>query len=105
MPRKSLSLFCVAILASAGCALKQARQFDSYIIADQDKSQDQNARMSLPMLAREIRVGSGFAASRYVAVRHKLEIVEPGSALAKSIEATVAFCGTIQCEVLSSSVT
>jgi hypothetical protein len=46
-----------------------------------------------------------FAASRYVAVRHKLEIVEPGTGLAKSIEAVVAYCGTIQCEMLSSSVT
>src|SRR6266403_2881194 len=45
-----------------------------------------------------------FAASRFVAVRHKLEIVGPGAGLAKSIEAVVAFCGTIQCEVLSSSV-
>jgi hypothetical protein len=45
------------------------------------------------------------AASRYVAVRHKLEVVEAGSDLPKSIEAVVAFCGTIQCEVLSSSVT
>src|SRR5207244_4518671 len=30
---------------------------------------------------------------------------EPGSGLAQSIEAVVAFCGTIQCGVLSSSVT
>lgn len=49
--------------------------------------------------------GAVLAAPRFVAVRHKLEIVEPGSGLAKSIEAVVAFCGTIQCEVLSSSVT
>jgi hypothetical protein len=46
-----------------------------------------------------------FAAARFVAVRNKLEIVEPSSGLPKSIEAVVAFCGTIQCEVLSSSVT
>lgn len=45
------------------------------------------------------------AAPRFVAVRHKLEIVEPSSGLAKSVEAVVAFCGTVQCEVLSSSVT
>ena len=45
------------------------------------------------------------AAPRYVAVRHKLEIIEPDSGLAKSIEAVVAYCGTIQCELLSSSVT
>lgn len=45
------------------------------------------------------------AASRFVATRHRLEIVEPSSALAKSIEVVVAFCGAIQCELLSSSVT
>lgn len=46
-----------------------------------------------------------FAAPRFVAVRHNLEIVEVGSGLPKSIEAVAEFCGTIQCEVLSSSVT
>src|ERR1700761_6668228 len=56
---------------------------------------------SLPISAR----GVVFAAPRFVAVRHKLEIVEAGSRLAKSIDGVVVFCGTIQCEVLSSSVT
>ena len=49
--------------------------------------------------------GTVLAAPRFVAVRHKLEIVEAGSGLPKSVEVVVAFCGTIQCEVLSSSVT
>jgi len=49
--------------------------------------------------------GAVLAAPRFVAVRHKLEIVEPSSGLTKSIEAVVAFCGTLQCEVLSSSIT
>jgi hypothetical protein len=63
-------------------------------------------------LARERAGGGGFgdagkvlAAARFVAVRHKLEIIEPGAGLAKSIEAVVTSCGTMQCEVLSSSVT
>jgi len=59
----------------------------------------------MPMVLREVRGGSVFAASRYVAVSHKLEIIEPGSGLSKSIEAVVAYCGTIQCEVLTSNVT
>jgi hypothetical protein len=49
--------------------------------------------------------GTVLAAPRFVAVRHRLEIVEASSALPKSIDAVVGFCGTIQCEVLSSSVT
>src|SRR6267378_189653 len=48
-----------------------------------------------------------FAASpqRYIAERHKLEIITPESDLQKSWESTVAYCGTIQCEVVSSSIT
>jgi hypothetical protein len=49
--------------------------------------------------------GTVLAAPGFVAVRHKLEVVEADSALPKSIEAVVAFCATIQCEILSSSVT
>jgi hypothetical protein len=48
-----------------------------------------------------------YAASpqRYIAERHKLEIITPESDLQKSWESTVAYCGTIQCEVVSSSIT
>jgi hypothetical protein len=42
---------------------------------------------------------------RYIAERHKLEILTPESDLQKSWESTVAFCGTIHCEVVSSSIT
>jgi hypothetical protein len=50
---------------------------------------------------------SAFAASpqRYIAERHKLEIIAPESDLQKSWESTVAYCGTLQCEVVSSSIT
>jgi len=41
----------------------------------------------------------------YVAERHKLEIFTSESQLQKSWESAIAFCGTIQCEVLSSSIT
>jgi len=48
-----------------------------------------------------------FAASpqRYIAERDKLEIITPESDLQKSWESTGAFCSTIQCEVVSSSIT
>jgi cob(I)alamin adenosyltransferase len=48
-----------------------------------------------------------FAASpqRYIAERDKLEIITPESDLQKSWESAVAFCSTIQCEVVSSSIT
>jgi hypothetical protein len=45
------------------------------------------------------------AASRYLAVRHKLAVVASEAEVPKSLEAVIAFCGTIQCEVVSSNVT
>jgi hypothetical protein len=42
---------------------------------------------------------------RYIAERHKLEVITPESELQKSWESVVAFCPTIQCEVVSSSIT
>ena len=115
MPRRSMSLLCVAILASAGCAHKSARRGMS-VAVDEAETREYSqtalyqplAKQSLPMsvLIRSAMDGDTvFAASRFLAVHHKLEIVEPGAGLAKSIAAVVAYCGTIQCEMLSSSVT
>jgi hypothetical protein len=42
---------------------------------------------------------------RYIAERHKLEILSSESGLQHAWESAVAFCGTIQCEVTSSSIT
>lgn len=119
MLRKSLSVVCVAVILCAGCA-KRAAYYTKTASVDESRVQDQDKSTefdSLPMYSR-VRMaghstsaagggdyGTVFAASRYVAVSHKLEVIEPGAGLAKSIEATVVFCGTIQCEVLSSSVT
>ena len=81
------------------------------MVADDANFRGQGQAVVLPMARMSsASLGAGdsgtvFAASRFVAVRHKLEIVEAGSGLAKSIEAVIAFCGTIQCEMLSSSVT
>src|SRR5258708_6007823 len=115
MPRKSMSLLCVAILASAGCAHKSARRGMS-VAVDEAETREYSqtalyqplAKQSLPMsvLIRSAMDGDTvFAASRYVAVRHKLEIVEPAAGLANSIAAVVAYGVTIQSEMLSSSVT
>lgn len=42
---------------------------------------------------------------RYIAERDKLEIIASKSDLRKSWEAAITFCATIQCEVISSSIT
>jgi Domain of unknown function (DUF4349) len=55
----------------------------------------------------QMRPFSALAAApqRYIAERDKLEIITPESDLQKSWESVVAFCSTIQCEVVSSSIT
>ena len=49
--------------------------------------------------------GKVSAASRYLAVRHKLIVEAPGAEVPKSLDSVIAFCGTIQCEVISSNIT
>ncbi len=48
-----------------------------------------------------------YAASprRFIAVRHKLEIISPEAELPKAWESVINFCGSIQCEVVYSSIT
>jgi hypothetical protein len=108
--RKSLRSFCVVVILCAGCAHKAAT-YQRMVSVDSAKTSGPAGHAPREFLALA-RQSSGFggggavlAAPRFVAVRHKLEIVEPSSGIAKSIEAVSAFCGTIQCEVLSSSVT
>jgi Domain of unknown function (DUF4349) len=100
---KSFRFFCVAAILCSGCAHKALMYQKASGL-----SESENGRAAFNYIT--LRSGSGgsgtvFAAPRFVAVRHKLEIIEPRSGLPKSIEAVVAFCGTIQCEVLSSSIT
>jgi Domain of unknown function (DUF4349) len=101
---KPFCFFWVALVLCAGCTHKAASYQNAASLAASE------GRQSLRYYAVLPGVGAGgegtvLAAPRFVAVRHKLEIVEASSVLAKSIEAVVAFCGNIQCEVLSSSVT
>jgi len=64
---------------------------------------DAISRMAVP--PAKMVAGTALAGSRYLAVRQKLVVVAAGAELAKSVEAVVAFCGTIQCEVISSNIT
>ena len=103
MLHKSIRFFWVAVVLCAGCAHKAATYQKATGLSEGESGQASHADYAF------VAAGGGgdavLAAPRFVAVRHKLEIVEAGSGLAKSTEAVVAFCGTIQCEVLSSSVT
>ena len=89
MNRKFLALiFAGAVLMPTGCS---------------------KSRTSLPAdrgpLSGMMMV-SALAASpqRFIAESHKLEVITSESQLQKSWESLIAFCGTIQCEVMSSSI-
>jgi uncharacterized protein DUF4349 len=93
MLRKSVTLICLSVLTSAGCARKAAH-------IERALSEPALKTVSMAMLEP-----TASAAQRYIAVRHKLVIVTAGSDLPKSLESMIDFCGTIQCEIISSNVT
>jgi hypothetical protein len=69
---------------------------------------EKKAATSVPSPAQEraqSATSSSIPSQRFIAVRHKLEIIAPESDLPKAWDSTIAFCGTIQCEIISSSIT
>jgi uncharacterized protein DUF4349 len=86
MNRKSVTL-CLAVLTSiaTGCGYKKVER--------------PTAPLPISLTA--------FAESpqRYIAERHKLEVITTESELQKSWESAGTFCPTIQCEIVSSSIT
>jgi Domain of unknown function (DUF4349) len=113
LSRKSFYLLLVTAVLALGCSGKpkapanydRAMKWSGVGGAQAPPTDHAYSYMAkLPLMGRSAE-GVVLAAPRFVAVRHRLEIVEAGAGLPKSIEAVVAFCGTIQCEVLSSSVT
>ena len=105
MHRKSLYVLCMAALSCAGC-YRAARVSQHAVSVDK---LEESKMYAMPMeirarIAGGLFAGDVLAAPRFIAVRHKLEIVGPASALPKSLEAVVAYCGSIQCEVLASNI-
>ena len=69
--------------------------------ACEKKSASPRASRAVAMLVSP----SAASTQRFIAESHQLEIITPESELQKSWESAVAFCGTIQCEVISSKIT
>jgi len=91
-------LACCALLLTSGCnkevRLQRVRAVDSATVA------------TTAMYAK-LSAAIAFAASpqRFVAVSHKFEIVSSESELPRGWQSVIDFCSTLQCEVVSSSVT
>ena len=108
MHRKHLALILVAfILSATGC-----QRLSHNAAMSVDRAQwDAKAGMGLASMSRVTglanleRVALAASPQRYIAETHKFEVIAPEAELEKSVESLLAFCATIQCEVVSSSVT
>jgi hypothetical protein len=108
MHRKLIALTLVGcILTATGC-----QRLSRNATMSVDRAQwDAKAGMGLASmssvtgLANLERVALAASPQRYIAETHKFEVIAPEAELEKSVESLLAFCSTIQCEVVSSSVT
>ncbi len=88
MNRKFVILICAALTSVAtGCGYKRVAPAST--------------ALTEPVMLHAFAMSP----QRYIAERHKLEVITSESELQKSWESAVAFCPTIQCEVVSSSIT
>jgi hypothetical protein len=105
MLRKTIALICLGVPICGGCAKKAVPVTTARSVNVELTASDAISRMAVSPMIMGGGGGSVSAGSRYLAVRQKLVVVAPGAELAKSLEAVIAFCGTIQCEVISSNIT
>ncbi len=103
MLRRTSALICLSLLIGGGCA-KKAVPITTALSTDRESTRSYGVSQ-LAVSPMNVVAGSASAGSRYLMVRQKLVVVAPGAGLARSVEAVVAFCGTIQCEVISSNIT
>ena len=89
MDRNVVFAFAALILAAAGCSEKR-------------QTTSPSGRTAMMAVSLSAMAAPG---QRFIAERHKFEVITSDSELQKSWESAVTFCGTIQCEVVSSSIT
>jgi len=88
MSRRFLVLSCAAVISiMAGCSEFKRASHSDY------------------MGSTKMAVAYAESPQRYVAERHKLDIITPESDLQKAWESTIAHCGKIKSELVSSSIT
>src|SRR5713101_6872420 len=85
------------LLAAAGCEkaarVGESKQVSAFMMAGE---REENA------ISRG-RAGAAGSSRRFIAVRHKLEVIAPESNLPKAWESVITYCGTIECTVVSSN--
>jgi hypothetical protein len=86
------------LLASAGCE-KAAR------VSGAGQPVQSAAFIEAGDVEQHAGSGGGAAGSphRFIATRHKLEVIAPESNLPKAWESVITYCGTIECAVVSSN--
>ena len=108
MHRKHLALILVTfILGATGCQRLSHDAATSVVRAQWDAKAGMglSAVTRVSGLANLERVALAASPQRYIAETHKFEVIASEAELEKSVESLLAFCATIQCEVVSSSVT
>ena len=102
MIRKLAYLLVAITLVASGCAHKFAMSVDDARTGS-DRMSGIVDYYALPARQSGLVLNRGVP-SRFIAVRHKLEILASEASLAKGWQSVIDFCATIQCEVVSSSV-
>jgi hypothetical protein len=102
MTRKRVFVFLVSVFLAAGCSKKSAMSVDRAETHSTSLPGFAGLQRLLPMASTAL---SSDSAHRFVAVRHKLEILSSEGNLPKSWESVLNFCASIQCEVIASSLT
>ncbi len=93
-------IFAGLLLIGTGCDRRTSSPTAGPVTFSAGGGGTSNYSVSLPMMAF-----ADLTARRFIAERHKLEIITPEAEIQRSWESVVAFCGTIQCEVVTSSIT
>jgi hypothetical protein len=98
MSSKSGALILAGLmLAAAGCEKAARKNVSLQSAAFQSSEPVRYAMMSV--------AGGGGAGNsqRFIAIRHKLEVIASESNLPKAWESVITYCGTIECTVVSSN--
>lgn len=91
------------VLVAGGCHKAEVSPIESSDRLQTVALQYTGARPAPPPAGDQFAAASS-PSQRYIAESHKLDVVLPEADLAKSWDALVVFCGTVQCEIVSSGI-